>query len=113
MTESQVVNEWMSQGEARGTLKERRQNLIELLQGRFPTAVPEEVVRRIDERESLEMLRVWFRAAVQAFTFEHFVAVLRRGDASQPTPSSVSRIARTSSPPDASVNGNCPLKRGD
>ena len=78
MTESQVVNEWMSQGEARGTLKAHRQNLIELLQGRFPAAVPEEVVRLINEQESLEMLRLWFRAAVQAFTFEHFMAVLRR-----------------------------------
>jgi hypothetical protein len=78
MTESQVVNEWMSQGEARGKLLDRRQSLLELLQERFPGLVPAEVVKLINEQESLELLVNWFRAAIHAFTFQDFLAVLRR-----------------------------------
>jgi len=40
MTESPIVNEWMSQGEAKGKLENQRQSLLELLEGRFPSMVP-------------------------------------------------------------------------
>jgi hypothetical protein len=78
MTESQVVNEWMSQGEARGRLLDHRQALLEFLKERFPGALPDDVVKLINEQESLEMLVDWFQAAIRAPRFEDFLAVLRR-----------------------------------
>ncbi len=78
MTESQVVNEWMSQGAAKGQLMERRRNLLEFLTLRFPGSVPDEVRRLINEQESLPLLDDWFRAAVRAYTFEQFLDVLKR-----------------------------------
>ena len=78
MTESQVVNEWISQGEARGKLAERRQNLLKLLAKRFPGAAPDDVVRLINEQESLDVLGHWFDAAAEAYTFQQFLDVLKR-----------------------------------
>jgi hypothetical protein len=78
MTESQVVNEWINRGEARGKLTERRQTLLELLEIRFPGAVPNEVVQLIQQQESLELLHDWFTAAARAYSFEQFLAVLKR-----------------------------------
>jgi hypothetical protein len=78
MTESQVVNEWISQGEARGKLTERRQNLLELLEGRFPGAVPIDVVQLIQQQESPELLHDWFKAAVRAYSSDQFLTVLKK-----------------------------------
>ncbi len=78
MTESQVVNEWISQGMAQGELRRQRQNLLEVLSVRFPGATPEEVVRLIDQQESLGLLDDWFRASLRADTFEQFLDVLKR-----------------------------------
>ena len=79
MTESQVVNEWISQGEAKGNLERQRQNLLELLEGRFPGAVPDEVVRLIRQQDSLELLHDWFKVAVRASTtIEQFLDVLKK-----------------------------------
>ncbi len=78
MTESQVVNEWISRGEAKGKLLEARQNLLELLEGRFPGAVPNDVVQLIQHQESLELLHDWFKTAVRAYSFEQFMNGLKR-----------------------------------
>lgn len=78
MTESQVVNDWISQGEAKGKLANQRQNLIDLLEGRFPGAVPNDVVQVIQRQESLDVLHDWFKAAVRAFSFDQFLAVLKK-----------------------------------
>jgi hypothetical protein len=78
MTESEVVNEWISQGEVRGKLAIRRQDLLETLQERFPNEVPEEVLRLIKAQESLELLHHWFRAAIRADTFDKFLDILKR-----------------------------------
>ena len=78
MTESQVVNEWISQGEAKGQLKELRLNLLELLEGRFPGIIPADVVRLIQQQESMEVLHDWFKGAVRAYSFEHFMVELKK-----------------------------------
>jgi hypothetical protein len=78
MTESQVVNEWISQGVAKGKREERQQNLLMLLNTRFPGAVPAEVERLIKEQESLDLLGDWFRAALSAYSFQQFMDVLKR-----------------------------------
>lgn len=78
MTESQVVNEWIRQGEAKGGLHRQRQNLLELLEGRFPGAVPNDVMQLIQQQESLELLHDWFKAAVRSSTFEQFLEVVKK-----------------------------------
>jgi len=73
MTESQVVNEWMS----KGRLEERRQKLLEALEMRFPGEVPNEVAQLVNQQESLTLLDDWFRAALRVSTFAQFLAVLK------------------------------------
>jgi hypothetical protein len=78
MTESQVVNEWIRQGEVKGKLEQGRQKLLEALAIRFPGAVTEEVVRLVNGQDSLPLLDDWFRAALRADTFEQFLHVLKQ-----------------------------------
>jgi hypothetical protein len=74
MTESQVVKEWMSQGE----LKNQRQLLLRLLNKRFPGAVPADVSKLINEQESFDLLNHWFDAAASANSFQDFMTVLKQ-----------------------------------
>jgi hypothetical protein len=74
MTESQVVNEWISQGK----VEEARQSLLVVLEGRFPGAAPEDVVRLIQQQDSLDLLRDWLKAVARVSTFEQFLGVLRK-----------------------------------
>jgi hypothetical protein len=78
MTESQVVNEWISQGEAKATLRERRRKVLDALSFHFPGAATDEIVRLVNEQDSLPLLDDWFWAALRADTFEQFVAVLKK-----------------------------------
>jgi hypothetical protein len=78
MTESQVVNDWISRGEAKGKLNERREKLLKLLSKRFPGAVPDDVVRLVNEQESLDILDHWFDAAAEAYTFQQFMDAVKR-----------------------------------
>jgi hypothetical protein len=73
MTESQVANRWINLGE----VKKARKALRELLQGRFPGSASEELGQVIQNQDSLPLLGDWFRATVQANTFEQFLAVLK------------------------------------
>lgn len=77
MTESQVVNEWISQGETRGLLKQSQRDTLALLEGKFPGLVPEDVKRLIGQQDSLPIAHDWFRAAIAATSIEEFIAVLR------------------------------------
>lgn len=77
-TESQVVNEWISQGLAEGRLEQQRRDLLRLLRGRFPGSVPEDIVTLIRRQDSLEILEEWFDAAINATTFEQFLVILIR-----------------------------------
>src|ERR1700722_15526764 len=78
MTESKVVNEWMSQGEAKGRLENQRQNVLKLLEKQFPGSVPDNGTRLINEQKSLELLEHWFDVAAGAYTFEQFLDVVKR-----------------------------------
>jgi hypothetical protein len=78
MTESKVVNEWISQGVAKTRVEERRMFLIELLEMRFPAMVPAEIFDLIGKQDSPDLLHDWFRAAGKATTFEQLLNVLKR-----------------------------------
>ncbi len=77
MTESQVVNGWVSQSVDRTLLTDARAFLTECLTERFGT-VPAEVLRTIEEQPSLSMLQDWRKSAWRAKTMDEFIAVLRR-----------------------------------
>jgi hypothetical protein len=77
MTESQVVNEWISQGKLAGELKASREILLHILQRKFPGLVPEDVSRFISQQDSLPLLADWLDAALTAASIEEFIAVLR------------------------------------
>jgi hypothetical protein len=78
MTESQVVNEWIRQGRSEEKLELTRKHLLEVLEGRFPGEAPAEVIRLINEQDSVDLLTGWFRTAVRVTTFEKFMEVLKR-----------------------------------
>jgi hypothetical protein len=78
MTESQVVNEWIAEAEVKAILRTRRQDLLELLEVRFPGQAPTEVVQLIQQQDSQDLLNDWFKAALRALTWEQFLAVLKR-----------------------------------
>ena len=78
MTESQVVNEWIRQGEMRGRLTVFRQDLPMLLQERFPAETTPEIIQFINQEENLLLLHEWFHSALRVSTFAEFLAVFRR-----------------------------------
>jgi hypothetical protein len=63
MTESKVVNEWISQGVAKTKLEDGRRHLIKLLERRFPAMVSAEIFDLIRKQDSLDLLDDWFGAA--------------------------------------------------
>jgi hypothetical protein len=74
VTESQVVNEWISQGK----LEQRREDLLRLLERRFPGQIPEEVRRVLEHQDSMPILQDWFDEAAVAGSMDAFHTVLRR-----------------------------------
>ena len=74
MTESEVVNEWISMGE----LKNQRRNLLELLNGRFPGVVPNDVVQLIQTQDNVTLLHEWFQNAIKADRFEQFMSEIKK-----------------------------------
>jgi hypothetical protein len=78
MTESEVVNEWIRIGMARGRLEASRESLLMTLEGRFPGATPADLVRRIQQHDNADLLHDWFLAALRASSFEQFLDVLKK-----------------------------------
>jgi hypothetical protein len=78
MTESKVVNEWMDEARRDEHIRVARQHLLKLVQARFPTAIPSEVVDLIGRQDSADLLEDWFQAALAAPSAEQFLAVLHR-----------------------------------
>jgi len=77
-TESEVVNEWIRQGMVKGKLEVQRECLLTVLTSRFPGAVTDDLMRRINEEDDMPLLDDWFRAALRASTFEQFLNVLKK-----------------------------------
>jgi hypothetical protein len=73
MTESQIVNRWISRGE----LNRARADLLQTLRVRFPESTSPDVVQMVEQQQSLALLDEWFAAALRATTFEQFRQGLR------------------------------------
>ncbi|HKI33380.1 MAG TPA: hypothetical protein VKA46_16115 [Gemmataceae bacterium] len=78
MTESKVVNRWIDEARQQERISLSRKRLLQLAQGRFPGAIPTEVVDLIGRQDSEEMLEDWFLAAVSAPSAEQFLSIIRR-----------------------------------
>jgi hypothetical protein len=78
MIESQLVWEWTADARREAEVTTRREDLLLALKERFPDLLSEEAVGVINQQESIELLRDWFRAALRASSLEEFLAVLRR-----------------------------------
>jgi hypothetical protein len=79
LTESQVVNRWLLQGQHAGEVKATRRVLLQLLQLRFPKDVSADLTAMIDKQDNLELLNAWFQAAVRAYSFAQFLEFLKGG----------------------------------
>lgn len=66
VTESQVLNEWISKAELRAELRKEQQLVLRLLNTRFPGATSAKVAKLITEQESADLLNHWFDAAAAA-----------------------------------------------
>jgi hypothetical protein len=78
VTESSLVNSWRQQAAEKKGLEQGRAWLLDLIQGKFPDKLTPDVIQTINAQPSLPLLETWFKAAVQAATYEDFVAVLRQ-----------------------------------
>ena len=76
MRESQVVKEWVSKGRAEGELGYQRQNVLLLLEARFPGVISSDGVKRIEQQTSIDQLKDWFHEGLRAPSFEHFSRIL-------------------------------------
>lgn len=84
MLDSRFVDEWkaevMALGEAEGMVLGRRENLMRVLQFRFPTPVPSDLETVIQAQTDLDTLSRWFDASLRAASLDEFrAAVLPRG----------------------------------
>ena len=78
MVESKLVMEWTADARREAELATRREDVLMTLKERFPDPLPEDIVGLINQQESGELLRDWFRAALRTPSLEEFLAVLRR-----------------------------------
>jgi hypothetical protein len=76
MLESQVINNWLRQGELKGVVKTRRADLLKLLAARLPGPVPEPVRLAIEGTNDPDTLDRWFDAALHAQTWAEFQAAM-------------------------------------
>ncbi len=75
--EAQLVWEWTADARREAEVTTRRDVLLVASRERFPGPLPEEVVALINQQESIDLLRDWFRAALRTSSLEEFLAVLR------------------------------------
>jgi predicted transposase YdaD len=85
MKQSEQVLEWMAEGRAEGEIKGRiegkRQSLLRLLNRRFSTSAPSELIDRIQAMTNEESLDHWLDAVGTAASLEDFQRIVERNGA--------------------------------
>ncbi len=76
--DSIIATRMRDQGRMEGSLVNKRQYLVELVNIKFPGAMSAEVRLVIEQQESGSVLDDWFRAAARSATYDDFLADLRR-----------------------------------
>jgi hypothetical protein len=72
MRDSQVVQEWIAEGEIIGEIKA----LLRLLEKKFPPGAPAELKETINKSTNLDQLKRWFDAAIDAGSLDEFRRVV-------------------------------------
>ena len=67
------VQQGLTQGETRGRLASRREDLIDLLVNKFSAHVNESMIQRIEAVDDLNLLKTWFEAALSAKSWKQFL----------------------------------------
>lgn len=76
MLESSIVDEWRAEGRAEGMVEAWRDNLLRVLQFRFPASVPVVLEAAIQSQTDRDKLSAWFDAALRVASLEEFRAVV-------------------------------------
>jgi hypothetical protein len=72
MKESTVVAEWKAEARAEGIAETKRGDLIQLLELKFGSAVPADLVAAIEAQADIDVLSHWFKAAFKAESLDAF-----------------------------------------
>ncbi len=78
MTESPLMNSWIEKAQQDAKLEQAREDLIQVLNIRFPNQISKEVLETIHQQPSLTMLHDWFRSAVGMASLADFLGILRQ-----------------------------------
>ena len=90
MRESSIVEEWKAEveamgqakgqakGEAKGRVGAKREDLLRVLQVRFPTPVPADLEAVIQVQTDLDTLSRWFDAALRTASLDEFRALVQQ-----------------------------------
>jgi hypothetical protein len=78
MLESSVVAEWMAEGEAKGMVRAKRDDLLRVLQIRFSLPLPADLEAAIQAQTELESLSHWFDASLKVASLDEFRAAVQR-----------------------------------
>jgi hypothetical protein len=73
MIESQVANSWRAMGE----LKKARDWLLRLLRAKYKTSVSADIQQIVEQQTDVNLLNRWYDLALEADTWEVFVAGLK------------------------------------
>lgn len=76
MEESQLVLQTIRKGELRGEVKRAREDVLEVLQVRLVTPVPEPVRLAIQGTNDPDILRRWHRLALTVHSIQEFGAAI-------------------------------------
>jgi hypothetical protein len=72
MRESTVVNEWKAEGKAEGAIQTRRDDILRLLELKFPGQVPDEWMTAVESQADSKELSRWFDAVAVASSLAEF-----------------------------------------
>lgn len=77
-TESELVNIWIEGAVQKTQIGATQDNLILVLNCKFPEQLSPEVQETIQQQPNLTLLRSWLMEVIESNTFEEFVSMLRR-----------------------------------
>jgi hypothetical protein len=77
METSDVVMEWQAEARAEGDLRTRRADLLRILERRYKTPAPADILQAVQATTDLDVLARWLDAALDAGSYDEFRAALK------------------------------------
>jgi|SRR5947209_369482 len=79
MKESQYIRGWLDEGELRGLIKARREDLLMILTERIAASVPEDTRLAVERTNDRDILQKGIRAAARSNSWAGFHAAMKNG----------------------------------